>query len=168
MKINKQISFFKKNCFLLASWRSMTKIAGSGSKSGSISQIHGSADPDQNPHQDVMDPQHWLPWSKFTDWWIKYHNNRHRQSYNIMEAKSTEIIENPRTRKGTWRLTETAVRGCRVPSTAAWHVFWMKPSLEYKKLWVWNKVTTTLTTNWKMKIWMKKYFLNLCDRYLCK
>jgi hypothetical protein len=36
----------------------MTKIAGSGSgsESGSISQRHGSADPD--PHQNVMDPQH--------------------------------------------------------------------------------------------------------------
>jgi|LakMenE18May11ns_1017448.scaffolds.fasta_scaffold9302125_1 hypothetical protein len=36
----------------------MTKIAGSGSESGSISQMHGSADPD--PHQHVMDPQHCL------------------------------------------------------------------------------------------------------------
>jgi hypothetical protein len=35
----------------------MTKIAGSGSESGSISQRHGSADPD--PHQNVTDPQHW-------------------------------------------------------------------------------------------------------------
>jgi hypothetical protein len=34
----------------------MTKIAGSESESGSISQRHGSADPD--PHQNVMDPQH--------------------------------------------------------------------------------------------------------------
>ncbi len=33
----------------------MTKIAGSGS----ISQRHGSADPDPDPHQNVMDPQHW-------------------------------------------------------------------------------------------------------------
>jgi hypothetical protein len=33
----------------------MTKIAGSGSESGSISQRHGSADPD--PHQNVMDPE---------------------------------------------------------------------------------------------------------------
>ncbi len=32
---------------MLASWRSMTKIAGSGSESGSISQRHGSADPDR-------------------------------------------------------------------------------------------------------------------------
>jgi hypothetical protein len=38
----------------------MTKIAGSGS--GSISQRHGSADPDlhPDPQQNVMDPQHWL------------------------------------------------------------------------------------------------------------
>jgi hypothetical protein len=32
------------------------KIAGSGSESGSISQRHGSVDPD--PYQNVMDPQH--------------------------------------------------------------------------------------------------------------
>jgi hypothetical protein len=37
----------------------MTKIAGSGSESGSrsISQRHGSADPD--PHQNVMVLEHW-------------------------------------------------------------------------------------------------------------
>ncbi len=40
----------------MASWRSMTKIAGSGSESGSISQRYGSPDPD--PHQNDMDPQH--------------------------------------------------------------------------------------------------------------
>jgi hypothetical protein len=34
----------------------MTKVAGSGS--GSISQRHGSADPD--PYQNVMDPKHWF------------------------------------------------------------------------------------------------------------
>jgi hypothetical protein len=45
----------------------MTKIAGSGSKSGSgsISQRHGSANPD--PHQNVMDPEHWLRNSYFLD-----------------------------------------------------------------------------------------------------
>ncbi len=32
------------------------KIAGSGSRS--ISQMHGSADPDPDPHQNVMDPEH--------------------------------------------------------------------------------------------------------------
>jgi hypothetical protein len=34
------------------------KTEGSGSESGSISQRHGSADPD--PHQNIMDPQHWF------------------------------------------------------------------------------------------------------------
>ncbi len=38
----------------------MTKIAGSGSESGSISQKHGSEDPDQDPPQNVMDPEHWF------------------------------------------------------------------------------------------------------------
>jgi hypothetical protein len=32
------------------------KIEGSGSKSGSISQRHGSADPDPDSHQNVIDP----------------------------------------------------------------------------------------------------------------
>ena len=44
--------------FLLASWQSVMKIAGSRSESGSgsISLRHGSADLDS--HQNVMDPQH--------------------------------------------------------------------------------------------------------------
>jgi hypothetical protein len=37
----------------------MTKIAGSGSEP--ISQRHGSEDPDPDPPQNVMDPQHWCP-----------------------------------------------------------------------------------------------------------
>jgi len=37
---------------LFASLKSMTKIA------GSISQRHGSADPDPDSHQNVMDPEH--------------------------------------------------------------------------------------------------------------
>ncbi len=41
--------------FLLASWRSMAKLEGSGS----ISQRRGSADPDLDPHQNVMEPKHW-------------------------------------------------------------------------------------------------------------
>ncbi len=40
----------------VATWRSMTKIAGSGS----ISQKHGSADPDPDPQQNVIDPEHWF------------------------------------------------------------------------------------------------------------
>jgi hypothetical protein len=37
---------------LLASLRSLTKLAGSGS----ISPVYGTADPD--PYQNIMDPQH--------------------------------------------------------------------------------------------------------------
>ncbi len=37
----------------------MTKL--SGYRSGSISQRHGSADPDPDPHQNIMDPEHCLP-----------------------------------------------------------------------------------------------------------
>ncbi len=61
-KSTMQKNFLKVFSFLLASWRSMMKIEGSGSASGSasgsgsISQRHGSADPD--PHQNVMDPEH--------------------------------------------------------------------------------------------------------------
>jgi hypothetical protein len=44
LKSNKQKNFFIN--FLLASSRLLTKLAGSGSESGSISQMHGSADPD--------------------------------------------------------------------------------------------------------------------------
>ncbi len=36
----------------------MKKKEGSGFESGSISQRHGSADPDPDPHQNVMDPEH--------------------------------------------------------------------------------------------------------------
>ncbi len=51
-KSNKQKNLFFKISFLLVSWRSMMKIAGSGSESGSdpFSQRHGSADPDPDPH----------------------------------------------------------------------------------------------------------------------
>jgi hypothetical protein len=55
-KVISRKTFFKLVFCLLTSRRSVTKIAGSGSASGSISQRHGSPDPD--PHQHVMDPQH--------------------------------------------------------------------------------------------------------------
>jgi hypothetical protein len=50
----------------------MTKIAGTGS--GSISQRHGSADPDPDPPQNVMDPQHWGTdnFNIFVDWEYEY------------------------------------------------------------------------------------------------
>jgi hypothetical protein len=56
-KIISRKTFFK----LAFCWRlerSMTKVAGSGSESRSISQRHGSPNPD--PYQNVMDPQHCL------------------------------------------------------------------------------------------------------------
>jgi hypothetical protein len=44
----------EKNFFLLASWQSLKKRA------GSVNQIYGSKDPD--PYQDDMDPEHcWIP-----------------------------------------------------------------------------------------------------------
>jgi hypothetical protein len=52
-KSNKQENLEKIE-FLLPSSRSLTKIAGSGS----VSQMHESADPDL--YQNVKDPQHWL------------------------------------------------------------------------------------------------------------
>ncbi len=68
-KSNKQKKLYWKLSFLLAFWRSMTKISGSGSESGSISQRHESADPD--PPQNVMDPQHWL-WDKGIAIYVPY------------------------------------------------------------------------------------------------
>ncbi len=63
-KSNKQKTL-KKNLFMVSILIvNDEKIAGSGSASGSefgsISQRHGSADPDPDPHQNVMDPQHCL------------------------------------------------------------------------------------------------------------
>jgi hypothetical protein len=55
-KSNKQKKCLNKNSFLLASSRSMTKKAGSGSEF--VSHRHGSADPDPDPLQNVMDPEH--------------------------------------------------------------------------------------------------------------
>jgi hypothetical protein len=53
---NKQKNL-EKICFCWHLERSMTKIAGSGS----ISQRHGSVDPDPTPYQNVIDPQQWEP-----------------------------------------------------------------------------------------------------------
>ncbi len=69
-KSNMQNFFFLNSIFLLASWRSMMKVEGSGSASGSrsesgfgsVCQRLGSADTDSDPdpYQNVMDLQHWL------------------------------------------------------------------------------------------------------------
>ncbi len=53
---NKKQKLEEKNKFLLVSWRSLTKRAGSGA--GSASQRYGSASPD--PYQNVTDPEHRL------------------------------------------------------------------------------------------------------------
>ncbi len=63
MKMYLQKVIIRKNFFLNFFFGVFTvndEKAGSGSVSefGSISQRHGSADPD--PHQNVMDPQHWF------------------------------------------------------------------------------------------------------------
>ncbi len=55
----------------------MTKIAGSGSRSGSISQRHGSEDPDPDPPQNVMDPQHW---------YVGKNNKENRRLFRHLES----------------------------------------------------------------------------------
>ncbi len=63
MYLQKVISkkLFKKLVFCWHLGKVNDEKAGSGSASGSISQRHGSADPDLDPDppQNVMDPQHW-------------------------------------------------------------------------------------------------------------
>ncbi len=54
----------RKNNFLLTSWRSLRKTAGSGS----ISQRYGSADPDL--YQYLIDPQHW-----YKQYFLFWHRN---------------------------------------------------------------------------------------------
>ncbi len=56
----------------------MTKVGGSESKSGSITQRHGSMDPDPDPHQNVIDPQHYF----------------HNYSVNKKSANSYKILHN--------------------------------------------------------------------------
>jgi hypothetical protein len=52
---------------------------GSGSESGSISQRHGSADPDPDPHQNVMDPQH-------HGLWLSNMSHFRSSSYLVLDA----------------------------------------------------------------------------------
>jgi hypothetical protein len=64
----------------------MTKIAGSGSES--IRQRHGSADPDPDPPQNVMDPQHCqkVPQKKKSS-----PDPRRASAKALMEAKAEEL-----------------------------------------------------------------------------
>ena len=56
------------------------------------------------------------------------------QTTSSLAGSTKQIVTSSPTKKtvtvGTCRLTDTAVRGCRVPSTAASHVFWINPSLK--------------------------------------
>jgi hypothetical protein len=60
------------------------KIEGSGSASGSISQRHGSADPD--PHQNVMDPYHWLKLLFLPSGWFRQRLSLLRKVGEIVET----------------------------------------------------------------------------------
>ncbi len=62
-KSNTQKNFFL-NYFFVGVLKVYDDNSGSGSESGSISQMHGSAEADPDPHQNVIDPQHWFA-SKF-------------------------------------------------------------------------------------------------------
>jgi hypothetical protein len=96
-KSNKQKKLCKKINFLLASWRSMTKTAGSGSESGSISQTHGSADPDPDQPQNVMDPQHWkIVWKTLipTVMWLLY---------GVFYLKNDVNVTSKSNKQKTWR-----------------------------------------------------------------
>jgi hypothetical protein len=73
----------------------MKKIAGSGSASGSISQRHGSADPDLDPDppQNVMDPQHclFLTVGTFTS---VFKDNKSLRVHKTVESTSSLHIYN--------------------------------------------------------------------------
>ena len=57
-KSNKQKNFFL-NLFFVGVLKVNDENSRIGSESGSISQRHVSADPDPDPYQNVMDPQHY-------------------------------------------------------------------------------------------------------------
>jgi hypothetical protein len=56
-KSNKQKTLLKK-LFFVCILKVTYERVGSGAGSGSISERHGSADPD--PHQNFINPEHWL------------------------------------------------------------------------------------------------------------
>jgi hypothetical protein len=93
-----------KNLFLLASRRSMTKIAESGS--GSISReawIRGSADPDPDPHKNVTDPQDrntaFRAWCLYR-YFLHGFNKPLLRLANVSDQESTGSVGSVRTRTG--------------------------------------------------------------------
>ncbi len=88
----------------------MTKIA--GSESGSISQRHGSADPDLDPPQNVMDPEHFssdfnprnsapfylfilIIYFIFDPGWIRNGTLRIREKHPGSTNTAFQLIQNP-------------------------------------------------------------------------
>jgi hypothetical protein len=67
----------------------MMKIegSGSGSASGSISQRHGSADPD--PHQNVMDPEHCY----LGHWESMYLQDKTRAYHEMSQGEHVHILQ---------------------------------------------------------------------------
>ncbi len=56
----------QKNIFFLLVFFGILKVNDEIAGSGSISQRQGSADSDPDPHQNVMDPEHWSEQSEVT------------------------------------------------------------------------------------------------------
>ncbi len=60
----------RKNCVKKLVFAGILNVNDENSRIGSNSQRHGSADPDPDPHQNVMDPEHW---KKYSDCWYLGH-----------------------------------------------------------------------------------------------
>ncbi len=107
MYLQKVISkkLFNKISFLLASWRLMTKIAGSGS----ISQIHGSADPD--PYQNS--------WIRNTDSGIGSHTPCFTLYLASLLYAHGEILPMEEISNGTLKWTVLFI--CSVVDPAVWN-----------------------------------------------
>ncbi len=81
-KSNKKKNLGKNN-FLLASWRSLTQRAWSGSGAVSVSQRYGTEDQDPDSYQNVTDPEHCprhtspqIPSADIIYWQFLYHSKR--------------------------------------------------------------------------------------------
>ncbi len=92
----------------------MTKRVGSGSESGSgaISQRQGSADLDPDPHQNVMDPQHWF---------VRYSTFSQSHSLLFLREKNIEMAIFSEFEQPTLTaLHHFKLHGARIMKTPAW------------------------------------------------
>ncbi len=86
---NKQKNL-EKTYFLFASWKPMTKRA--GSRSGS--HWYGSGDPDADPHQNVADPNHWaLQESLMREWIYKCMQNLKTWCWRLLPKRKAFLVE---------------------------------------------------------------------------